>query len=388
MTRGYSPRDNHLFAPGAKRILSVDGGGIRGIVALAFLERLEALLAARRNAGDDFRLCHYFDLIGGTSTGAIIAAGLALGYKVADLIEIYLELSAKGFHGSRWHGGMLVPKFRTRPLMEVVRKYVGEETLGSERLLTGFAIVAKRLDTESVWVFHNNPRGPYFDPDDRYPDAVPNRDLLLANLIRASTAAPTYFAPEKIEVARGVVGTFVDGGVSPFANPALLMLMLASLEGYGFRWPLGEDRLLLLSVGTGRASISAEGKNLGKAPSIMLALQSLQSVMRDTMALGQTLLQWMGRCPTLREIDSEIGDLRNDLFAGGKVLHYVRYDINLERQWLDERLGVRLAPSKVASLVQMDRPGNVGELLSIARKAALLHVDPAHFPAAFDAIAV
>ena len=66
----------------------------------------------------------------------------------------------------------------------------------------------------------------------------------------------------------------------------------------------------------------------------------------------------------------------------------LRYDIELERQWLDEKLGVRLAPSKIASLVQMDRPGNVGELLSIAHKAAAKQVDPAHFPAAFDAIAV
>ncbi len=272
--------------------------------------------------------------------------------------------------------------------MAVVRRYVGEETLGSERLLTGLAIVAKRLDTKSVWVFHNNPRGPYFDPDDGHPHAVLNRDLLLANLIRASTAAPTYFAPEQIEVAHGVVGTFVDGGVSPFNDPALLMLMLANLEGYGFRWPLGEDRLLLLSVGTGRASISTEGNILGKAPSILLALRSLHSVVSDSMDLGQTLLQWMGRCPTLREIDREIGDLCNDQFAGGKVLQYIRYNIEIERQWLNETLGVRLAPSKIASLVQMDRPGNVSELLSITRKAAAQQVDPAHFPEAFDAIAV
>ncbi len=59
-----------------------------------------------------------------------------------------------------------------------------------------------------------------------------------------------------------------------------------------------------------------------------------------------------------------------------------------EHKKLEQSLGVRLAPSKVASLVQMDRPGNVGELLSIARKAAAQQVDPAHFPAAFDAIAM
>lgn len=380
-------RDRHLFADGPKRILSVDGGGVRGVVTLAFLERLETLLAARFGSGDEFRLCRYFDLIGGTSTGAIIATALGLGYRVADLVELYLNLAAKGFQGTRWHGGILVPKFRTQPLMAIVHEHIGDVTLGSESVLTGLAIVAKRLDTGSVWVFHNNPRGPYFDPANLHPDSIPNRDLPLANLIRASTAAPTYFAPESIEVARGVTGTFVDGGVSPFVDPALQMLMLASLQGYGFRWPLGEDRLLLLSVGTGRAATAMDAAGLGRSPSIVLALQSLRSVIHDGRALGQTLLQWLGNCPTPREIDSEIGDLRDDRFAGGKFLHYVRYDVALERQWLERELGVNIAPSKVASLIEMDQPGHVAELLAIARKAAARQLDAGHFPTVFDTLA-
>ncbi len=70
-------RDRHLFGPGRKRILSIDGGGVRGVVALAFVARFEALLAEK--AGRAIRLCDYFDFIGGTSTGAIVATGLALG---------------------------------------------------------------------------------------------------------------------------------------------------------------------------------------------------------------------------------------------------------------------------------------------------------------------
>ena len=71
-------------APGPKRILALDGGGLRGIVSLAFLKRIEALLKERHGDDPDFRLCHYFDLIAGTSTGAIIAAGLAVGMSVDD----------------------------------------------------------------------------------------------------------------------------------------------------------------------------------------------------------------------------------------------------------------------------------------------------------------
>ena len=89
-------RDAHLFGPGPKRILALDGGGVRGIISLAFLERIEALLAARAGrearrgggpAAPPFRLGDYFDLIGGTSTGSLIATGLALGFSVGQLIE-------------------------------------------------------------------------------------------------------------------------------------------------------------------------------------------------------------------------------------------------------------------------------------------------------------
>ena len=93
-------RDAHLFGPGPKRILALDGGGVRGIISLAFLERIEALLAARAGrearrgggpAAPTFRLGDYFDLIGGTSTGSLIATGLALGFSVGQLIEMSVK---------------------------------------------------------------------------------------------------------------------------------------------------------------------------------------------------------------------------------------------------------------------------------------------------------
>jgi patatin-like phospholipase/acyl hydrolase len=65
-----------------KRILSLDGGGIRGVLTLQFLDRIEAMLRNRTGI-PDLVLCDYFDLIGGTSTGSIIAAALACGFSVA-----------------------------------------------------------------------------------------------------------------------------------------------------------------------------------------------------------------------------------------------------------------------------------------------------------------
>ncbi len=90
-----SARDRHLFAPGAKRILALDGGGVRGIVALAFLKKIERTLEAE--AGRFVRLCDYFDLIGGTSTGAIIAVGLALGHTVDQIRDFYVRLAPRVF---------------------------------------------------------------------------------------------------------------------------------------------------------------------------------------------------------------------------------------------------------------------------------------------------
>lgn len=86
-------RDDHFRNDGRpKRILSLDGGGLRGILTLGILERIEALLRERHGGDPDFRLCHYFDLMAGTSTGSIIAAALAQGWSVTRLRDQYLAL--------------------------------------------------------------------------------------------------------------------------------------------------------------------------------------------------------------------------------------------------------------------------------------------------------
>jgi len=85
---------NHLAAryqqPGPRKILALDGGGIRGLMTARALLRLEEILAEGRG-GSDFRLCQYFDYIGGTSTGAIIAAALATGMSVSELLDFYQD---------------------------------------------------------------------------------------------------------------------------------------------------------------------------------------------------------------------------------------------------------------------------------------------------------
>lgn len=374
-------RDEHLFGPGPKRVLALDGGGVRGVISLAYLERLEAIL--RQRFGPDTVLADYFDLIGGASTGAIIATGLALGLPVERLIATYLGLARKGFiRASRF--AFLAPKFRTGPLVEQIRAQIGDVTLGSPEVKTGLAIIAKRIDTGSLWVFHNNARGPWFDVSAADPTAVPNKDLQLVQLLRASTAAPSYFAPEPIEIARGVSGTFIDGAVSPHGNPALLLFLLATLGGYGFRWPVGAERLLMVSVGTGHQPMTPARMPSKRAPALLLAALALKSVMDDCNWLSQTMLQYLGQSPVPWQIDGEVGDLSGDQLGPEPAFHYLRYDMVYSSHWFDGQIGLQLEQRELDALTQFDEPAISPRLLELARHAARKQITEAHLPAGFD----
>ncbi len=175
---------------GPKRILSLDGGGIRGVLTLEYLEVMEAALRMRHD-DQDLLLCDYFDLIGGTSTGSIIAAGLARGMSVKEIKTLYYDLGAKVFVPSVLRWGYLAPKFPVGPLKEALESALGAETtLDSDMFKTGLMVMTKRLDTGSPWPLNNGGRGSYADQDGA---------LRLAEIVRASTAAPTYFDPQRVE---------------------------------------------------------------------------------------------------------------------------------------------------------------------------------------------
>lgn len=374
-------RDEHLFGDGPKRILSLDGGGVRGIISLAFLERIEALLAEHAGdtqGGGETRLCDYFDLIGGTSTGSIIATALALGFSTEQLIDLYLDLAPRAFIPRRWRLPLIAAKFPTEPLAKAIRLQVGDETLGSDKLNTGLAVIAKRIDTNSPWIFHNNPRSRYFDTPDDEPGAVPNKDLGLAEIVRASTAAPTYFKPEFIEVAKGIDGLFVDGGVSPHGNPALLMLMLATEPGYGYGWPAGEDKLTLISVGAGIGSTFGAATSHARQTSAQLGFKALYSMMNDSNWHTQAVLQWLGRSTQPWQIDSEMGDLSATAPFGRPMMSYERYEVLLQRKWLRDLVGRDYSDRELVALSALDRPKLVEVCLELGRAAAKTQVKKEH----------
>lgn len=382
-------RDEHLFDPGPKRILALDGGGIRGALTLGYLKQIEGLLRKRVGGDPDFRLCDYFDLIGGTSTGSIIAAGLALGRSVDQLQTLYQSLAKTVFRRRSFLSlGLLDSKFPVRPLENALKKEIGPQTtLGSDALRTGLMVMTKRLDTGSPWPLHNNPKGRYYEGRAEGTGAA-NKDYFLWQIVRASTAAPHYFEPERVRVAasegRAVYGAFVDGGVSTAGNPALQLFLLATLEGYGLQWPLGPDNLLLTSVGTGSQEMRLSTDELLEMPAAEMSLRALVSMMGDCDQLGQILLQWMGRTETPSIIDSEIGNLRNDNVDGRKLLSYLRYNAELNPAWLKAQLGMKLDERAAASLGAMDNLRNVLLLEEVGAKAAAVQIEEKHFPTGFD----
>src|ERR1051326_1925732 len=175
-------RDRHLFGPGRKRILSLDGGGVRGMLSLGILEHLERTI--EEIEGQPVRLGEWLDLIGGTSTGSIIATLLALGYRVAEVRDLYERLAPLVFK-RYWHLMGYQAKFDARNFKRECERFLGARQLDSADLLTGLGIVLKRLDTGSSWTLINNPRSKVWN------DPPPgNRHMLLANLVRARPPAP------------------------------------------------------------------------------------------------------------------------------------------------------------------------------------------------------
>jgi hypothetical protein len=354
-----------------KRILALDGGGIRGCLSLGYLGRIEKLLSDRCG-GQDFRLRDYFDLIGGTSTGAIIAACLAIGMSADEVARMYLQLGSEVFGHKRWDRWNA--KFDDRPLTELLRSVFDGRTLGDSSITTGLCIVTKRADTGSTWPLLNHPRGKFY---------ADNRDIPLVDALRASTAAPTYFTPMPISLGDDMVGTFVDGGVSMANNPSMQLLMIAGVGGYGFNWPMGEDRLLLTSVGTGWWRVREDPVRLAKGNVLTWATRVPALLIDDASWQNQLLLQWMSRSPTAAQIDLEVGDLGEDLLAGKPLLHYLRYSVALEQDALGD-LGFTLPIEQVEALREMSDASQRHLLAEIGQAAATQQVLAEHFPTCFD----
>ena len=357
-----------LTCEGPKRILALDGGGIRGVLSLAFLERIESLLRVRHQ-NDELRLCDYFDLIGGTSTGAIIAGALAIGMEVREVKQRYLDLGGKIFGRKSWRTWRAI--FDVNALEGELANLFGDRTLDDPSIKTGLCIVTKRADTGSTWPFINHPNGKYF---------ALNRALLLRNVVRASTAAPMFFVPVKYAVGRsGSYGAFVDGGVSMSNNPALLLFLIATLKEFPFRWSTGEDRLLLVSVGTGNWERQEDVNVVANRRLWNWAREVPTMLIQDANWHNQLILQYLSNTRTPWQIDDEVGDLSSDLLPAQPALTYLRYDVKLDAETLRD-LGLPELATRAKSLCRMSAAANRFDLALIGDRAADRQVREEHLP--------
>src|SRR4051794_34132405 len=156
------PLQDRIHQDRPKRLLAIDGGGIRGVLSLEVLQRIEDLLKAQ-SGRPDFRLADYFDYIAGTSTGGIIAAGLSIGMSVSEILSFYQEAGAQMFVKANLLRRLRY-KFEDEPLANKLKEVFGlETTLGSDKLKTLLLLVMRNATTDSPWPISNNPFAKYND---------------------------------------------------------------------------------------------------------------------------------------------------------------------------------------------------------------------------------
>ncbi|MBI3475530.1 MAG: patatin-like phospholipase family protein [Acidobacteria bacterium] len=350
-----------------KRLLSIDGGGLAGLIPAESLILIEKQLDDI--TGESKPLCDRFDLIGGTSTGAILAAGLCLGLRAEELRNFYLDFGkdifAKVFLPIRfWHS------YPSQPLERHLKDVFGENTtLGGAQLHTQLLIVAKNATQGTTWFFSNNPNGKYFGT---------NAALPLWHIVRASSAAPTFFPPQKINVPddQGQIHNyeFIDGGVSSYNNPSLQLFLEATDRQYNYGWPTGTEKLLLLSLGTGFNTATIDE---GKASSYNLldwARYSVKGLLGDANLQQNVLMRLIGQHPAGPVVvstaerdavrasgapaESVLASMDTGL-AMKKLLTYQRITVSLTRARLDGLGLTDIDPVKVREMDAVDQIGNI-----------------------------
>ena len=323
--RAYEARQT---AVGPKKLLALDGGGIRGVLSVEILAALESKLRERH--GRSLVLSDYFDYIGGTSTGAIIAAALALGKPVAEIRERYETLAHKVFR-PRFLPLRLRSIYRDGPLAEELESFFGSDrTLGDREFRSLLLVVLHNTVTDSPWPLSNCTRATYNRPERNL--RVPsdrNLDLPLSKLIRGSAAAPVFFPPQQLRVGDEDF-VFEDGGVTAFNSPPLLMFLMATLPEYGMGWAVGEKELLLVSVGTGSSAAVHAGLRT-RSVHLGFHARNLAGVFMNSAATSQDILcRSLGRTRAGDAIDLEFGARHDVKGVGGRNLFtYLRYNADL-----------------------------------------------------------
>lgn len=214
-----------------RRILTIDGGGVRGIIPAVLLAALE------RQTGRLTR--DTFDFVAGTSTGAVLAAGIAAGIPAERLVTLYAERSSQVFRRIPVVGTLrriiTGSMYDTPTLHRLIREELGPEAR-DWRLNDApidMLITAKRLSDGMPWYFvRDNPA-----------NSCRAGEYLLADAATASAAAPTYFSPRNL----AGIGELIDGGIGVAGNP----VYQACVEAFEYTHAYSPSETVVVSLGTG-----------------------------------------------------------------------------------------------------------------------------------------
>lgn len=206
------------------KILSIDGGGARGIIPAYILKRI----------ADEFEIDNFyeeFDLIVGTSTGSIIAAGLALGEPIEKIHDLYLNEAENIFSikNGIYGGIVLKPRYRKDILVELLKRVFKDKKMKDSK--TRLMIPATDLTNGNVYIHKSN-------YDEKF---VRDKNTLVYKAVLSSCSAPIYFKPEKVNESY----LLADGGLWA-NNPSLL----AYTEGIS-KLGIDHENINILSLGTG-----------------------------------------------------------------------------------------------------------------------------------------
>ncbi len=228
------------------KILSIDGGGIRGIIPAMVLAKIEEMTSKPT--------CKLFDVISGTSTGGIIALFLTKpsnnnqdipAYSAQDIVNMYIENGKKIFSSDILHritsfNGLFDEKYSSKGIESLLNKYLGTSRLSdclTHVLIPSYELGLRRPFFFKSWHAQNK--------NER------NHDFYMWQVARATSAAPTYFEPFKLEIDNDNEGYYslIDGGV--FANnPAMCAFADAKVIYKDI------DDIMMVSLGTGEMSKS------------------------------------------------------------------------------------------------------------------------------------
>ncbi len=398
--------NDHLHGTGPKRILSIDAGGHHSMISLGFLVRMEAMVRseilrregpgciasvkspcpsrpARKRTCKTQRgtLCETFDLIGGASSGAFIAAGLAKGIPALDLAEAIGDL----MRDSLRRRGFLAPRgpapvFRRVAFLSLLNRLFGCHQMAGPRLRTGLALVMRRAENGQMEILSNHPRCRHA-----------RGGVTIADAVRA--AMPTLGRPElgrgDAELVRFVNGrqaAYHDAASGAHSDPALALTLFATQPECdttpdaseagapvtspcgkgpigGLGWCSGSDLLQVISVGSGRGRPHPDPARDGE----------------DQAQLTEALMQSAGLCLTPRwPVDAATGGFSPETLSGlndwtgkgARRFAYARYNVDLSKQWLETALGRSLSYQDVDCLRTIRHEDQIEQLFNMGREIA------------------